>query len=249
MHAKFFTFTRVGNVRYVSMTGSNNITKHNAVDQWSDVYTVVRNKPVFSRFVRVFSQMKYDRPLSRTYQQAVLGRYQTQFFPSGRMPQSSDPVYRVLDEIGCALPEPPAEDTDPTAEPVPPPPTSTVRIAMHAWNGDRGVYLARKVAEMQQSGCRVYVVYGVGMGRQVKNILTNAGVAMRAGTHPGIRTHQKTLTVSGVYGDDTDARIVWTGSHNWTDGSFVRDEVILRIDSRTAYAQYYRNFSDMWRNG
>jgi phosphatidylserine/phosphatidylglycerophosphate/cardiolipin synthase-like enzyme len=238
MHAKFFTFSRVGNARYVSMTGSNNITRHNAVDQWSDVYTVVRNRTVFDSFKRIFTQMKMDRPLSNTYRSTVAGRFQTQFFPSGKLPQEDDPVYQALEKIGC-------EGSTHTSGP----PGTAVRIAMHAWNGDRGIYLARKVAELRQQGCRVYVVYGVGMGTRVKNILAEAGVALSAGTRQGIRTHQKTLSVRGVYGDDTAASIVWTGSHNWSDGSLVRDEVIFRIDDAATHRRYYRNFTDMWRNG
>lgn len=238
MHDKFFTFSRAGRASYVSMAGSNNITRHNAVDQWSDVYTVVNNRALYGRFYHVFSQMKWDRPMPSPYQSADVGAYQTQFFPSGPMAMEDDPLYRVLEQVRCTgLTFPTGYDS------------TALRIAMHAWNGDRGLYLARKVADLQSEGCRAYVVYGVGMGSQVRNILTEAGVALSAGTRSGVRTHQKTLSIRGVYGDNTAAKVVWTGSHNWTDGSFGRDEVIFRVSGARAWGQYYSNFTDMWRNG
>ncbi len=91
-----------------------------------------------------------------------------------------------------------------------------LRISQHAWNGSRGVYLANKVATLAKGGCKVSVIYGVGMGSTVRNILVRAKVAMSAGTHKGIRTHEKYLLLKGGYGDNPAAQIVWTGSHNWT---------------------------------
>jgi len=42
---------------------------------------------------------------------------------------------------------------------------------------------------------------------------------------------------------------VWTGSHNWSDKALKRDDVLMRIDSAEAVAQYDANFEDMWTNG
>jgi hypothetical protein len=79
---------------------------------------------------------------------------------------------------------------------------TVVSISQHAWNGARGIYLAKKVASLEQTGCEVKVIYGVGIGAQVKSILAKAKVGLSRGTHPGIRTHEKTLLVDGWYGDN-----------------------------------------------
>ena len=61
--------------------------------------------------------------------------------------------------------------------------------------------------------------------------------------------HQKVLQISGHSGDEPVARLVFTGSHNWSSRSLNCDDNILRIDSRNAYRQYSQNFRYIWRNG
>jgi phosphatidylserine/phosphatidylglycerophosphate/cardiolipin synthase-like enzyme len=48
----------------------------------------------------------------------------------------------------------------------------------------------------------------------------------------------------------TDAATVWTGSTNWTNDSWTREEnVILRIPSAPLAAEYARNFAELWETG
>ena len=48
----------------------------------------------------------------------------------------------------------------------------------------------------------------------------------------------------------TDAATVWTGSTNWTNDSWTREEnVILRIPSAALAAEYARNFAELWESG
>ena len=124
---------------------------------------------------------------------------------------------------------------------------TVVRILMHAWNGDRGVALARGVARLQRSGCDVKVLYGVGMGRQVKRILEDADVPARDSLHDRRRVHQKVMVLSGRIGGRTDANYVWTGSHNWSDRSLRNDELMLRVAGRDLVADYLANFRHIWR--
>ena len=72
---------------------------------------------------------------------------------------------------------------------------------------------------------------------------------MRANSKRGIRTHQKVLSVGGVYDGKPDAQVVFTGSSNWSDGALKRDETVLRISDPVAYGQYAQNFEDIWNNG
>jgi len=48
----------------------------------------------------------------------------------------------------------------------------------------------------------------------------------------------------------TDAATVWTGSMNWTNDSWTREEnVIVKIPSPALAAEYSRNFGELWETG
>ncbi len=239
MHDKLFLFSQAGRAQNVVMVGSDNLTGYNAERQWSDMYTVVDDAALYFTYAGVFDQMKYDRAVTRPYIRADVNGFEPQFYPAPGVTQTTDPVLGALDQITCTGVPAGAGSKGRT----------TVRISHHAWNGTRGVYLARKVAALETAGCDVRVIYGVGMGAGVKRVLSRARVPLSAGTHKGIRTHEKYLLVNGWYGADPTSKIVWTGSHNWSDGALRRDDLIVRIESPTAYGQYLANFNDIWTNG
>jgi hypothetical protein len=238
MHLKVFLFSKAGRAENVVMVGSNNMTRNNAVNQWSDIYTVAGDPALYFTYSGVFEQMKHDVPQSRPFIQADVNGYQPAFYPYPRVRQADDPLTRALSEITCTG----AAEGYGTAG------ATRLRIAQHAWNGERGKYLARQVAALKAAGCDVRVVYGVGAGRVVKGILAAAKIPVRTGKGTGKHTHQKLMTVSGVYAGDPASAIVWNGSHNWSDGALRRDDVVFRIESVEAYDQYLANFADMWRN-
>jgi phosphatidylserine/phosphatidylglycerophosphate/cardiolipin synthase-like enzyme len=95
----------------------------------------------------------------------------------------------------------------------------------------------------------VQVIPGITMGSQIRSTLRKAGVPLATIRHPARRTHQKVLQISGHYGSDTSARLVFTGSHNWSDRGLQCDDNILRIDSPTAYQRYAADFATIWRRG
>jgi len=251
MHHKFFLFRRAGGATRVVMTGSNNITRHNAEDQWADVYTEVGNKALYHSFVAIFRQMKLRTPVDPSFVTTTAGRIQAQFLPDPSVSQTDDPLMQALAPIQCLAP---VDDPDPAAPPAPaePSPTPTtepgtaVRLSLHAWNGTRGRYLAERIAELKRSGCRVKVIMGEGSGPVIRDILANAGITVFYGTQRNKRgrilTHQKVFSVAGRYGSNPDARIVWTGSHNWSNGALRRDDLLLRIDDIKVFRQYLRNF-------
>jgi phosphatidylserine/phosphatidylglycerophosphate/cardiolipin synthase-like enzyme len=48
----------------------------------------------------------------------------------------------------------------------------------------------------------------------------------------------------------TDAATVWTGSTNWTNDSWTREEnVIVRLPAAALAAEYARNFDELWTSG
>lgn len=250
MHQKTFLFSKVGSAERVVMVGSNNMTRNNVLNQWSDIYTVVDDPALYWTYDGMFEQLRADRPLARPYINSSVNEYGPTFFPHPGSSQYDDPVYDALSSIQCVGA---AEgfgtetgtdvDGDGVLDRV-----TKVRIAQHAWNGDRGRYLVQKVAELHRSGCDVKVMLGIGTGKVVKTVLSNQGVPTNYGS-TSKKTHQKLMFVSGAVAGDPATTLVWTGSHNWSDKALGRDDVLMRIDSAEAYAQYDANFEDMWKNG
>ena len=238
MHDKIFLFSKAGTATDITMVGSNNMTTYNATRQWSDIYTIANDPATYYTYAGFFDQMKYDKPTGSFYQADING-YRTQFYPYPGTNQSTDPLSKALAAITCTG----------AAAGIGVNGNTLVRISQHAWNGTRGLYLANKVVALRQAGCVVQVIYGVGMGTAVKSVLTRGGVALSTIRHPQARTHQKTLLVSGVYDGNPAAQVVFTGSHNWSNGALRRDDVVLRIENSAAYAQYAANFVDIWSHG
>ena len=62
---------------------------------------------------------------------------------------------------------------------------------------------------------------------------------------PGLMHHKYVIRDA-----ETDGATVWTGSMNWTNDSWTREEnVVLRLPSRALAAQYLRNFTELWNRG
>ncbi|HET7735105.1 MAG TPA: phospholipase D-like domain-containing protein [Nocardioidaceae bacterium] len=250
MHQKTFLFSKVGSAERVVMVGSNNMTRNNVLNQWSDIYTVVDDPALYWTYDGMFEQLRADRPLARPYINSSVNEYGPTFFPHPGSSQYDDPVHDALSSIEClgaaegyGTETGTDADGDGALDRV-----TKVRIAQHAWNGDRGRYLVQKVAELHKSGCDVRVMLGIGAGKVVKTVLSNQGVPTNYGA-TNKKTHQKLMFVSGAVAGDPASTLVWTGSHNWSDKALGRDDVLMRIDSAEAVAQYDANFEDMWNNG
>jgi hypothetical protein len=244
MHDKIFLFNRAGRARYVSMVGSNNMTWFNAERQWADVYTVANNPGVFSTYARLFSRLRAGQAEPQaarpsTYYQVRNGRYLSQFMPDPGAGGANDPVIRELAPVTCSGATGGTGWNGHTL----------VRVSMHAWYGGRGRVIATRLAALRANGCHVQVIPGITMGSQIRSTLRKAGVPLATIRHPARRTHQKVLQISGHYGSDTSARLVFTGSHNWSDRGLQCDDNILRIDSPTAYQRYAADFATIWRRG
>jgi phosphatidylserine/phosphatidylglycerophosphate/cardiolipin synthase-like enzyme len=256
MHQKVFLFSKAGSAENVVMVGSNNMTRNNAVNQWSDIYTVAGDPALYWTYAGVFDQMKQDRVQSHQFINARINSYGPEFYPNPSVvSQETDPIWQQLSQISCtgAAPGYGTPAFNPDGTPVLNPDgtqanNTMIRLSHHAWNGDRGKWLARKVAELKRAGCDVRIVYGIGIGGAVKAILSNNGIPMSSGT-TGKHTHQKVLFMSGVFAGNPASQVVWNGSHNWSDGALKRDDTVLRVEGPQAFAQYNANFEDMWANG
>jgi phosphatidylserine/phosphatidylglycerophosphate/cardiolipin synthase-like enzyme len=236
-HAKFVTFSRTGDRRDVSMVGSLNFTNFNARVQWNDLYTT-SDPTLFAQLADLFALMSLDQPQPLLRLPSAGDGLQAAVSPvPGPPSRSDDPVAQRLAKVRCTGATAGAGTADGH---------TIVRVAMHAWNGPRGIRLAHQVGGLERDGCDVRVLYGIGMGRRVAHILRATGVPTRDSGHDGRFVHEKVMVLSGVIGDATDAEYVWTGSHNWSDRSLRNDELILRVEGRRIVAAYLHNFHRMW---
>ncbi len=242
MHAKYFAFSDVGTAQFVTIAGSVNITQYNAQRQWNDLYTVANDKTYYKSYNRWFNQLKKDQEVIPSFRRRVAGLNQVEMTPIN-LAFTPDPVLDAMSRIRCLVP---MVEIDPTY----PDPTAVVQtrllLSAHAWNGERGKAIAFRVAELARSGCAVQVLYGVGTGSAVTSILTGAGVAVNAGTHQGIRTHQKVMIVQGGFDGLPRTSRAWTGSHNWSDRALNRDDLIVQINDPAYADQYAYLFDQMW---
>lgn len=235
-HAKFLAISSSERGDGLVLVGSVNLTGYSARRQWNDLYTVA-DPEVHDLLAEVFELMASDRPQGRLALPTTDGGFATDLSPYPGISADQDPLLHRLRTVRCTGAAVTAGRHGRTV----------LRIAMHAWNGPRGVALAHRVARLERSGCDVKVLYGVGMGRQVSQILERAGVPTRDSLHDRRRVHQKVMVLSGVIGGHTDANYVWTGSHNWSDRSLRNDELTLRVGGRDLVRDYLANFRRIWR--
>lgn len=233
-HAKFVTVSSGTQGDGLVLVGSLNLTGFSSQRQWNDLYSVT-DPAVHDQLVRIFDRMVRDRRQRRLTLPVTRSGFHTDVSPYAG--PGGDPIRARLRDVRCHAA---ASGTGRGGR-------TLVRIAMHAWNGERGVVLAREVARLGREGCDVKVLYGVGMGRRVARVLRAAGVPTRDSANGGRRVHQKVMLLSGAIGEQRDAEFVWTGSHNWSDRSTRNDEVMLRIAGRPLVDAYLANFSRMWR--
>lgn len=242
MHAKYFSFSKAGSARWITMVGSVNLTQYNAQDQWNDLYTRVDDRAYFRAYGRWFGQLKDDQPVAQPYLRKATDSTDIRMTPVD-LKTVPDPISEALSRVRCQVTMGELDPESPTPDEVV---ATGLYINTHAWNEERGKALARQVVGLRTQGCDVRVFYGTGLGAAVRSILQNNGVELREGEHPGIRTHQKVMIVDGAFGDELDTVRAWTGSQNWSDRAANRDDLIVRLDDETEAQRYVDRFLWMW---
>lgn len=246
-HSKFFLFDKVRGpkkkngkrrmAKHVIMYGSYNATELGATIQWNDQYVFRGQKKRYQTFHRVFKQMRKDKPVKQGFVTFNNGPAATHFYPYRGNRTKQDPVMKVLNRVRCQGAN--------TKNGV-----TRLRIAQTAMHGERGLRLARKVAQLQRQGCNIRIVYAM-FGNRVLGILRDAGVPL---THlawdsnaDGIYDryiHSKAMTIVGHYNGRPGARITFNGSANWTGTAVASDEVVGIIRRPGITSRYTK-----WING
>jgi phosphatidylserine/phosphatidylglycerophosphate/cardiolipin synthase-like enzyme len=244
LHTKMYLFdstmkdARRNRITKTTVTGSSNMTSNAARIQYNDLYTVRGREDLYGTFLRVFNLMKRDDGVHRTLIRETDGPYQTTFWPQRRA--DADPELAALRSVTCKGAN---GGTGLNGR-------SVVFINMHAWFGTRGMAFANQVRRMYNAGCYVRILYGFMSYGVFKKLHkgTNSRMSVRRtlfskdGKTGYLYTHLKNIDVSGYVGDDRSAKVAWTGSNNFTNDGTHFDEVMMRIESGTAYNSYVRQF-------
>jgi phosphatidylserine/phosphatidylglycerophosphate/cardiolipin synthase-like enzyme len=192
---------------------------------------------LYRAFKDVFVKMTRDVPAESGYVERSVGKtLEAYFLPYPRASAQTDPVHQALSEVSCSGA---GGGTGYHGR-------TSIRIAMYAWNGRRGIALAREIVDLRRRGCVIRVAYGPGIGRMVKRILGEGGVSLKGVTAATSHVHTKYMIVSGSWGGDTSSRIVWTGSQNWTARSLNRDEATIRVKGLKPFRGYQAHFGNLW---
>ena len=238
-HMKFFLFSATGAAANVVMLGSTNTTRWAAEVHFNDLFTQTGRAAMFRDYSKIHAELARDRRVRNPYWKVSHGDLVTEFGGVTRR-GSKDPVAKRLAAVSCAG-------------------GTAIRISMYAWTGDRGLYLARRVADLRRRGCTVRVILS-GASADVKAALRNGGVAMRSAdmdldgrsdtgfgdTRWDRFTHEKWMALDGTWNGKRQ-KIVWTGSENWSGLGYINDEVTIMIPRAGIHGAYARHFEFLWK--
>jgi phosphatidylserine/phosphatidylglycerophosphate/cardiolipin synthase-like enzyme len=240
-HTKMFLFSQVGTVRNVVMFGSANATDLAAGYQWNDLYTMVNKSKLFAKAEAIFDESALDKPVAQPLQHFTTGPFNVSWYPYKGKNVSGDPVLKVLNRVRCA------GATGGTGIKG----HTSVRIAMTAMHGDRGLAIGQRLRTMWDRGCNIRIVYTL-LGNKTRDLFRR-----RTGRGPlpmqqivqdfdgdGVYDrylHLKAMAVSGVFAGNTRSTVTWMGSSNWTALSLDSDEMgmmttLARV--RTRYSNW-----------
>ena len=248
LHDKIYLFGHTGSARDVVMTGSANLTRNATVHQFNDLLVKNNVPELYDQLTKLFDQLKKDKLAKPLYWHKDLGDFRLWVLPHPHTTSKNDPIMKVLDGVRC---HGATGGTGINGR-------TKIRVSMHAWNDDRGIYIARKLRHLYAAGCNVKVMWalaGSGM-KKVIGMKTKRGEIRRHANgydmdcdelhEVDMYSHQKYMTISGHYGDDTSKSLVFTGSSNWSHSGVVGDELILRAKGDRLVKQWNRNFEHIW---
>jgi hypothetical protein len=243
MHSKIFLFSKVYRTSYVMMTGSANLTEFAVTNQWNQMNTTRSNKPVYDEGVRIFNQMVRDRQASQMYVETRFPGLTSYYYPVGSGRPGTDFMLKALAPIECRG----ATNT--------PKGRTIVKIAMYAWYQDRGKWLAKRVRQLWEEGCRVQIVYAISSNPVKKILYSPSGrgrIPMRqilltntSGT-PIYYLHDKWVAIKGRYGKSRRAAVSLQGSFNFSNLGFSSDENFQMLRGVGHFSRFADDFTLLW---
>jgi phosphatidylserine/phosphatidylglycerophosphate/cardiolipin synthase-like enzyme len=250
LHDKIYLFEHTGGAQNVVMTGSANLTGNAALHQFNDLLVKKETPRYYEMMLKLFWELKRDKTAKPLYQHKVLDDFQLWVMPHPHNTVENDPVMQILRKVSC---DGASGGTGTHGR-------TRIRVSMHAWNGDRGNWIARRLRNLYAQGCDVKVMWalgGSGMKRTIGTSTPRGKVPRHSNSYNtdcdelrevDMYSHQKYMTISGHYGDDRSASLVFTGSSNWTASGISGDELILRTHGPSVVKQWNTNFQTIWEH-
>ena len=128
-----------------------------------------------------------------------------------------------------------------------------IRIAMSDWSDSRPA-IVDKLIQLRNQGATIEVFVKDAAGTQTKTKLrqlATLGATVRifnleGGGDAKFNIHAKMMLLEGNWNGITNAKVILTGSHNYTDGALkTNNEVLVTLVNSTVYPQYIAYFDEL----
>jgi hypothetical protein len=207
------------------------------------MFTVVGRPALFAKAEDIFNQMAKDQKALQPYQTFDAGPdIRAIFYPYRGGGTRQDPVVRELNKVRCTGVTGGAGNNGRTV----------IRIAQTGILGDHGRRVADKLRQLHRAGCNIRIIYAVSE-RSVRTRLGGIPIKqyVQDTTGDGVYDrylHMKSMSISGVYDGNTNARVVFNGSANWSPKALNSDEAGFRVLDATQELRYRDWINRLWAN-
>jgi hypothetical protein len=236
-HTKFAVFSRTAGISDVTYVTSGNLTLGSGPYAWNNAVTMYGDVTTYHAYAGFHGDLAAKRSVPRddyyTYRQPRAGSLGRAYFfpeggrdPEGAIDSRTDVVANFLGKISC---------TGNRTLGTPGDHRTIVRAAVAWWSRPN---IAQKLWSLDNAGCDVEVAMTRdAYDAKVLEIMTEPAGARYGGVKvhifPDLQhdyVHSKYLIVEGRYNGKADARVVWTGSHNFTKTALrTFDETTLQL--------------------
>jgi hypothetical protein len=188
-----------------------------------------------------FDEYAKDKPVPEPSEVRTLGDYRVWVYPvDGTNPQADQ-----LEKVRCHGATGGTGTRDGRTR---------IRIAVAGWFDTYGQEIADRLRVLWDRGCDVRIVTtlaGRGVNQTLKAGTGRGPVPIRqlawdanGDGIPDKYLHQKSMAISGVFGADTSASVVFTGSPNWSSRAARSEETWVRIVDRPKMTRRYLSHVD-----
>lgn len=242
-HAKYFLFDNVGtaHARHIVMQTSMNLTSMGYKGQWNQA-RVFQSPAIYDHFMRVFREVRLNRPVLSSYRRYISPNVLDIFFPFRSATAATDPVMQALNQTRCT------GSTGATSRTI-------VRVIQYAIYDSRGVWIAKKLRALWNEGCDVRIIYAIAT-RPVLQVLRNGSGRGAIPMKQSVITndlreivkynHSKWMTISGSWGSSTDNDVTFAGSGNWSSAALTNDEQMQQIVDHKTVSAHMAAFNKTW---
>ncbi len=235
MHSKLYMFSRIHRAEHISMFGSSNLTTPAGNRQWNDLVTT-KSERVYDYLARIFDEYTKDKSLKTPYEARTIGDTRIWVYPLG----DRNPQVKQLKKVSCK------GATGRTGNAAG---RTKIRIAVAGWFDSYGGEIAQRLRKLWDKGCDIRIVTtlaGRGVNQTLRQGYGRGPVPIQELTVdrnvdgiPERYLHQKSIAISGVFGNDTSASVVLTGSPNWSTRAARSEELWFRLKDRPGTTQRY----------